>query len=201
MSDTENKIAELRRKMEQKVQKFDRPIVGWNPEKVERKEGERWTDHNGKLWERKNGISQSISKLQGARTPWFCPKCTKTMGHRFDSKFYWLYNQCYDCTINQHTKMMLNGTWEEFEKKNLREREKSFLKDKIQEHKEYMRTFKVPQIHFQDGGWQELATLEHFKDMFETLKEDIKVCENRLKQIEEEELKESQTQEKIDDEH
>lgn len=193
MSDMDGKVAEMRKKLEGKLNKWDRPVFGYVGTKIERKEGEVWEDADGKSWTVKNGITQSITKLQDAKTPWWCPKCNKSMGHRFDTKFYHLYNQCYDCTIKQHTKMMIDGTWDAFEKKMLRENEKSFLKDKIEERKDYIRTFRIPQAHYSNGGWENLAKLSHFKEMFESLREDIAFCESRLKAIEEEERAEQES--------
>ena len=39
------------------------------PETVERKNGDTWTDVDGKKWEIKEGINRSISKLQDAKQP------------------------------------------------------------------------------------------------------------------------------------
>lgn len=179
----EDKVAAIRDKLAQKINKFDRPIFGWTPENIERSEGETWTDDDGKMWTVKNGIKQSITKLQDAKTPWWCPKCERAMNHRFDDKFYRLYDMCYTCTIDTHTKMMLDGTWEEFEQKKLKENEIAWLKDHIIECKEYIRTFKVPQVHFENGGWEELAKLSDFKQLFTQLREEIKICENRLVEL------------------
>lgn len=191
------KVDALRNQLASKIQKFDRPIVGWRPEaEPTRKEGERWFDAEGKAWTVKNGIKQSISKLQDAKTPWWCPKCEKSMGHRLDDKFFKLYNQCYDCTIKQHTQMKIDGTWDAFEKRMLRENEKAYLRDMIEERKDYIRTFRTPQVHFENGGWEELAKLEHFTELFESLQRDIKACEDRLKQIEAEEAAEQVVEEK-----
>jgi len=192
MSDTDVKVAEMRRKLESKLNKWDRPIFGYVGKKIVRTEGEKWEDEDGKLWEFKNGIAQSISKLQDAKSPWWCPKCGKGMGHRFDSKFYRLYNQCYNCTIEEHTRMKIAGTFDAFEKKMMRANEKSFLKDKIDERKDYIRTFRVPQAHYSNGGWDNLAKLSHFKEMFDTIREDITFCETRLKAIEDEEKAEQE---------
>ena len=33
------------------------------------------------------------------RTPWFCPKCNKTMKSHLDDKMYRLYGHCFDCQV------------------------------------------------------------------------------------------------------
>lgn len=189
-----DKTAAMRQQLERKLKHWDRPIFGYVGTKVERKEGEQWEDDDGKLWIMKNGIAQSISKLADAKTPWWCPKCERAMGHKFDTKFYHLYNQCYDCTIKEHTKMKVEGTWDAFEKKMLRNNEKSFLKDKIEERKDYIKTFRVPQAHYSNGGWDNLAKLSHFKEMLDSVRSDIEFCEARLAVIEAEELAEQENQ-------
>ena len=47
-----------------------------------RKEGDTWTDKDGKECEVKNGFIQSIPKFQDIRVPMFCPKCGSIMGKR-----------------------------------------------------------------------------------------------------------------------
>lgn len=187
----DQKVDAMRGDLAKRLKKWDRPVWGYTGGPApERSEGETWTDDEGKQWIVKNGIKQSITKLQDAKTPWWCPKCEKAMGHRFDTKFYRLYNQCYDCTIKQHTQMMIDGTWESFEKKMIRENEKAYLRDMIQERKDYIRTFKLPQVHFENGGWETLATMDQFKELFANIRNDIKFCEDRLAEIEKEEQEE-----------
>jgi hypothetical protein len=193
MSDVNQRVEALRNKLASKVQKFDRPIVGWRPEvEPTRKEGEKWFDVEGKEWTVKNGIKQSITKLQDAKTPWWCPKCNKSMSHRFDDKFYRIYNQCYDCTIEEHTKMKLDGTWEEFERTMVRRNEMAWLRDHIEECKDYIRTFRTPQVHFQNGEWEELASIKQFTQLFEQIQADIKFCEGRLAVLQQEEQEQTE---------
>jgi hypothetical protein len=181
----EQKLDSIRGELAKKVKQFDRPIVGWNPTPVDRKEGEIWED-DGKQWTVKNGLKQSIPKLQDAKTPWWCPKCEQSMSHRFDDKFYRLYHMCYKCTIDEHTHMKLDGVWEEFEQNMIRENEMAWLRDHIQECKDYIRTFRTPQVHFENGGWEELASIKQFTQLFETIRSEIQVCEDRLALLEQE---------------
>jgi hypothetical protein len=188
----EEKINSLRHGMMEKMKKFDRPIYGYQPPpEPERKEGDEWTDSNGKRWTVKNGIKQSISKTAKFRMPWWCPKCQKAMNHRFDRKFWNLYGYCYNCAIEEHTKMRIEGTWDVFERKTIRENEKAYLKTLIEEYKDYMKTFRTPQVHFEDGRWDEIAPISQFESMFNNMKQDIEICERKLKEIEEEEKEES----------
>jgi len=191
-SATDVKVSQMIKGVSSKLKKWDRPIFGYTPEpEVKRKDGEVWEDDDGKTWTMKNGVKQSISKLQSAKMPWWCPKCSRSMSHKLDTKFYRLYNQCYDCTITQHSKMMVDGVWEEFEKNTIRANEKAFLQDMIVERQEYIRTFTVPQAHYTNGTWELLAKKAHFTLMFAEIEKDIQFCKNRLLQIEKEEEEES----------
>jgi hypothetical protein len=184
--ETQQKISALRKTLEQKANKFDRPVFGWTPPTVERKEGEEWVDDDGKEWTKKNGLIQSVSKLSMFKRPWFCPQCSKSMSHRFDDKFYNRTGKCYNCNIEDDTKLVLNGTFEAVHTKRIRANEISWLKDHIMECKDYIRTFKVPQVHFENGGWEEIAKVEHFSQLFDTINQEIETCSQRLKFLEEE---------------
>jgi len=190
----EKKIEELRNRVASKMDKWANRLVvsQYVPQKIVRKDGETWRDHNGKGWVMKNGVPQSISTLQDARMPFWCPECSKPMNHRFDRKFYYLRGWCFDCNIEWEGKMRIEGKWEEFEKRALRENEKSFLKDKIDEVLSYIRDFTEPQIHFEDGRWEKIATKAQFKEQFETLLADVEIMERRLEQILKEEEQEMQ---------
>ena len=59
-----------------------------------RQEGERWKDADGKEWEMKNGIPQSISKLQDAKTPWWCPRCGRPLNSPLHEKMYFKKGFC-----------------------------------------------------------------------------------------------------------
>ena len=48
--------------------------------------------------EREKSLSR-CDALAGARTPWFCPACSKTMKSHLDDKMYRLYGHCFDCQV------------------------------------------------------------------------------------------------------
>lgn len=160
--------------------------------KIERFEGEVWSE-DGKRWIMTDGIKRSYSVLQDARMPWWCPKCKRTMNHRFDRKFYYLRGHCFNCNVEFEGAMRINGTWDEFERRLLRENEKSILRDKIEEHIAYMKDFRVPQMHFGDGRWEQLGTMKDYAPKFEQLQSDIDFMLGRLEEIRQEEEKESLT--------
>ena len=56
--------------------------IGYNKKQVEHKEGDVWTE-NKKTWTIKNGIKQTVSKLDSIKKevfmPLCCPNCGKVM--------------------------------------------------------------------------------------------------------------------------
>ena len=69
LRDVRKRIGEVMNKEEQKI------TVGWRPEQVDRNEGDVWVGLDGRQWTKKNGVVQVITKLDGLKTPWWCPKC------------------------------------------------------------------------------------------------------------------------------
>ncbi|KKM61070.1 hypothetical protein LCGC14_1535450 [marine sediment metagenome] len=149
-------------------------------EKIERKEGDKW-EVDGKLWERKNGVNQSISKLQDAKTPWWCPNCEKIMNTRLDTKFYNKKGKCYNCVIVEETEMRANGTWQTYQRKVLYANVIAKVKDTIVELKDVQRTVSKPQIHFQDGRFEEWNV--DINQVKKDLQEEIDRLEGRLQEL------------------
>ncbi len=190
---------QIRGSIGQKLKKWDQRIVVATTDvksvHADRKEGEVWTDNNGKKWTRKNGLVQSISKTSQFRVPLWCPKCQKTMKHKFDTKMWNMHGFCYDCVIKWHTQMKLDGTFDEYERKFMQRNEKAYLMDMIKEREDYIRTFRTPQAHYSDGRWDELAPMSQFKGVMAEVQADIEACKKRIKQIEDEEAKDASTSE------
>ena len=65
--------------------------IGYNIKQEDHKEGDIWIE-NKKKWTIKNGIKQTISKLDAIKKevlmPLCCPKCTKVMKGQFDKPNY-----------------------------------------------------------------------------------------------------------------
>lgn len=145
-------INNVRRKINEIMKKTDEKIVvGWKPKSdVPRKEGEVWKDIDGREWTVKNGIRQSVTKLDDAKMPWFCPECEKAMNHRFDTKFWRIRGKCMDCVVKDETEMRRNGTWKEYEQEKIRANYRSALIDYIEELKDLHRTVKKPEFLLAD---------------------------------------------------
>jgi hypothetical protein len=93
--------------------------AGYQKDIVEHKEGDVW-EQDERTWTIKNGIKQTISKLQKARElsqlPLFCPECNTVMNHRYDKEFFTINRRCFECQTKFESKLKINGKWEEHQK-------------------------------------------------------------------------------------
>ena len=69
--------------------------------------------------------------LKEARTPWFCPKCKKTMKSHLDDKMYRLYDQCFDCQVKFEAKLRAKGTFQNWERQKVLKNKLSWIDDMI----------------------------------------------------------------------
>lgn len=97
------------------------------------KEGDEW-EECGKRWTIKNGIKQSITKLDAAkkalRIPLRCPNCGGPMKHRLAKKMYKIHGFCFDpCTVEMEAKLKDAGLYEQYEKRMMQGNMKVFIKD------------------------------------------------------------------------
>jgi hypothetical protein len=147
-----NDLNNVRRKINEVMQKEgNRIVVGWRPGlETKRQEGEVWETLDGRKWTVKNGITQTLTKLDTANTPWFCPQCTKSMPHRFDTKFWRLRGKCMDCVIKEETEIRRQGKWEEYEQQILKANYRAVLVDKLMELQDYHDTISNPEFIYAD---------------------------------------------------
>ena len=89
--------------------------VGYKKKTIEYKEGDTWTE-NKKTWTIKNGIKQTISKLDNIRkevfTPLCCPECSQVMKHRFDKDNYRIHKKCFNCVIKFEHKLRIEDKYD-----------------------------------------------------------------------------------------
>jgi len=135
MSKDKQALSDVRRKVAEVMKKEgDKLVFGWRGDAHQtRKEGDEWEDRAGKKWVVKNGITQTVTKLDDAKTPFWCPKCTKPLNHRLDLKFWRLRGHCMDCNVKFETELRRQGKWEEFERKTMLRNYIAQLKDSIAE--------------------------------------------------------------------
>jgi len=94
--------------------------IGYNTKTEDHKEGDIWTEGR-KTWTIKNGIKQTISKLDVIKKevfmPLCCPKCSNVMKKRLDKPNYKIHKMCYDCVINFEHKLKIKGEYNDYIKK------------------------------------------------------------------------------------
>jgi hypothetical protein len=104
--------------------------VGYSTKKESYSEGDIW-EENGKTWTIKDGIKQTVTKLdtikKEALLPLFCPKCKSLMKHRNDVKMYKLHKTCFSCVVEKEHKLKLKGKYEEYERDVIANNAKDYL--------------------------------------------------------------------------
>jgi hypothetical protein len=94
--------------------------TGWEKNKQDYQEGDIW-EESGKRWTIKNGIKQTITKLDNLKKlvvlPLTCPNCkTAFKVHDINKKMYSIHGMCLDCVVEMETKLKIEGKYEEYEK-------------------------------------------------------------------------------------
>tara|TARA_B100000963_G_scaffold229045_1_gene199813 strand:+ start:328 stop:903 length:576 start_codon:yes stop_codon:yes gene_type:complete len=94
--------------------------IGYKKEIKEYKEGDIWTEGR-KTWTIKNGIKQTVSKLDTIKKevfmPLSCPCCGKIMKKRLDKPNYKIHKKCFDCVIEFEHKLKIKGEYDNYRKK------------------------------------------------------------------------------------
>ena len=82
--------------------------IGYKKKTKEYKEGDVWTEGR-KNWTIKNGIKQTVSKLDVIKKevfmPLCCPECGKVMKKRYDKPNYKIHKKCFDCVVDFEGKL------------------------------------------------------------------------------------------------
>ena len=94
--------------------------IGYSTKQKDYKEGDVWTEGR-KTWTIKNGIKQTISKLDKIKKevfmPLCCPECGNVMKKRLDKPHYRINKKCYDCVIDFEGKLIVRGEYEDYKNK------------------------------------------------------------------------------------
>ena len=80
--------------------------IGYSKKTEDYKEGDIWKE-NRKTWTIKNGIKQTISKLDAIKKEVFMPLCCPECGNK----------KCYDCVIDFEGKLIVRGEYDDYIKK------------------------------------------------------------------------------------
>ena len=106
--------------------------IGYKTKQKNYKEGDVWKEGR-KTWTIKNGIKQTISKLDSIKkevfVPLCCPKCSKVMKHWLDKDYYKAHKTWHDCVIEFEHKLMIEGKYEDYKKELKAKNELSIVND------------------------------------------------------------------------
>jgi hypothetical protein len=110
--------------------------VGYNKKTEDYKEGDVWKE-NRKTWTIKNGIKQTISKLDAIKkevfTPLCCPECSKVMKKRLDKPNYKIHKKCFDCVVDFEHKLKIKGEYNDYIK-NLKSKNELDIVDEMESY-------------------------------------------------------------------
>ena len=110
--------------------------VGYKKKRVDYKEGDVWVE-NKKTWTIKDGIKQTISKMDAIKKevfmPLCCPKCSKVMKGQLDKPNYKVHKMCFNCVIDYEGKLKLRGEYDDYIK-NLQLKNSLTLIDEFEGH-------------------------------------------------------------------
>ena len=91
--------------------------IGYNKKTEDYKEGDVWTEGR-KTWTIKNGIKQTVSKLDVIKKevfmPLSCPCCGKIMKKRLDKPNYKIHKKCHDCVVEFEHKLKIKGDFNKY---------------------------------------------------------------------------------------
>lgn len=109
-------------------------LVGWEQSTQDHKEGDEWEDANGRTWTIKNGIKQSVTKMDRIKSlaimPLLCPNCRKPMPvDDVQKKMYSVHRKCLDCVVEMESKIKLEGKWEEYQRNVMNSNKNASLED------------------------------------------------------------------------
>jgi len=107
--------------------------AGYSKQIVERKEGDVW-EENGKNWTIKNGLKQTITRLDSIKKsimlPLTCPSCDKPMKNDTLNKKMWpIHKMCFDCVIVMETRLKREGKFEEYERNMTKKGIETYIKE------------------------------------------------------------------------
>jgi len=135
-------------------------------------EGDVW-EERGKSWTIKNGIKQTVTKQDAARElariPTHCPKCDAKMNKQQHKFMYIRFKHCLLCQTNLEFQMREEGTYDEWEHKQMSLNFEKWLYKSKEEFKDWLKTRKAQKaiteagkIEDWSGGKSDEELIEEF---------------------------------------
>ena len=159
--------------------------TGYGKSRIVRSEGDVW-EVKGKTWTIKNGIRQTISKLDSAReairVPMECPKCgDHRMQHHAYKAMYKKFGMCLNCVVKLEKDLKAAGKFEEFAKELSKSDNEAWLKDKTEEYYDWLTTIdsksyitEAGDIEDWSGGKSKKVLKKEFDTQVNKIKKDLK---------------------------
>ena len=108
-------VERMRNLIQGKVGSSSESQVGYKKKTINYKEGDIWKE-NKKTWTIKNGIKQTISKLDAIKKevfmPLCCPNCNKVMKAQLDKPNYKIHKKCLNCVVEFEHKLRIRGEYD-----------------------------------------------------------------------------------------
>jgi len=157
--------------------------VGYEKKTEDYVEGDVW-EEQGKTWTIKNGIKQTVTKLdsikKAMRMPHLCPNCNSPMKNRLDKRYYPIHDMCFDCVVKMETRLKAEGKYEEYAKNIVTKNLITYIEEAEQyieelEHSELKDTYVTEQgdIEDWDGGLDSKTVTEKWKEELQELKKNL----------------------------
>ena len=167
--------------------------VGDKDKYIIRKDGETWTDGQGRQWKQTSGGPVSVTRVMDIVREEMNQKCTGCgmeirWGNKYDQKMFYRTGKCYDCVIKEETDLRLKGQYKLYETRKLIENELAWLKElkeRLRTSRDYIKENKIITYVNSNGlveEWKNEARLE----LMETLQKDWITCINKIEEAEKE---------------
>lgn len=153
--------------------------VGYEKSKKQYKEGDIW-EEKGKTWTIKDGIKQTINKLDKLKKlvvlPLKCPTCGNAMkANKYNKKMWAIHEKCFNCVVEEENILRKQGKYKEYEKDILNKNKNDFATEYEKVLDEFLSNPQNIEFFSEAGdaeGWS-MGKLD--PDMIKKLKENVKI--------------------------
>ena len=114
--------------------------VGYTPEEVERKLGEKWTDSDGDGWEQKDGFKVNHTKFANRGiADHRCSDCEKYIVKPWDKEIFKFNDRCYYCQIKFEAELKTSGKFDEWKESQDKRIKEDYIKAFEKENEELVK--------------------------------------------------------------
>lgn len=158
--------------------------VGYKKSSKKHKEGEVW-EEDGKTWTIKNGLKQTVTRLDAARkalqVPFKCPHCDTPLKHPLHIHSWKTTGKCYNCITTEETVMRMEGKFEAYSNELYKKNALAWLEEKRLQFEDFinnpdsLRGFVTERGDVEDwyGGADISKIKEQFEKEYAQIKEEI----------------------------